>query len=557
MTTPTVTISATDIRNEFGASGANNSVSLGNYRVSQTVSGMTNLALDNGYDINGNIVPLVPQGTSAIGFGNLREKKLNVVIDYTAPPGQWKTKVSARQDYNDNNNLTVIGAFKSRPSSSAGTKVIIHTNGNIGSYVYLSRGSKGVYCTYDVIVGYDEFGIEIYETQTNLYGYLHFYASFSEITSTDFTIESKYYIRMFPGQEPNTTPLYRLYNPNNLDYLYTIDVNEWNNSGYVQEAIVGYVYGYAAPSTQPVYRGYKIYDTPSSGVCATLIDRLLATDINELSNNGYTIEFSNNPAFYAPTFVDYPSSANSCSLLTGSWDATTDLNINIGPSGRVYGAGGDGGNGGSYGSGYYTASNGPSQSFPTTAPGGNGGDGTTAIAIQYPTRIINNGVIRSGRGGGGGGATGYGYDVHDVRPCANGRSYPLIGGAGGAGGSGYPAGSGGLRSIFIGKLENKQGGTNIYSENGTSGSLTVDGIGGAGGYSGPGAGGLCGSSAAYAGVGGGAGQRGGDSQSGNVVPPGQGGANGHAIIIDSTGSIVSGSVIANGIDGDIVNGISS
>jgi hypothetical protein len=39
-------ISASQIRNEFGASGANNSVSLGNYRVRQTVSGLSNLPLD-------------------------------------------------------------------------------------------------------------------------------------------------------------------------------------------------------------------------------------------------------------------------------------------------------------------------------------------------------------------------------------------------------------------------------------------------------------------------------------------------------------------------------
>jgi hypothetical protein len=38
MATPSTTIKASDIRTEFGASGANNSVSLGAYRISQTVS---------------------------------------------------------------------------------------------------------------------------------------------------------------------------------------------------------------------------------------------------------------------------------------------------------------------------------------------------------------------------------------------------------------------------------------------------------------------------------------------------------------------------------------
>jgi hypothetical protein len=429
-------ISASQIRTEFGATSGNPNtgpVRLGAYRISQTVAGLSNLPLDTG----------VPQGTSTIGFGNLRGTKLNVVVDCTPPSGQWRSKVNAREDYNDATKVTVIGGFKTRPSSSAGTKVIIHTNGNIGSYVYLSRAYKAVYCTYDVIVGNEEcypqtdgdgnyitdgdgnivyYCPPIYEQRTELYGYLHFYASPSEIRSAGYTIESKYYIRVFPRQEPNTTPLYRLYNPNNLDHLYTIDINEWNNSGYNQQGIVGYVYASPGANRQPVYRLYKIYNPPS-GNCATIIDRLFTTDANEY-NNGYNQE---GIGFYAPAFVseDSKGSRNSCSLLTGSWDAATELIVDIGPSARIYGAGGDGGKGGNQGS-----------------VGDNGGPGTSALGVSATNsttiRIASGAIVRGGGGGGGGGGGAQGNRVN------RGKGFVTnAGGGGGGGGQGYPGGNGG------------------------------------------------------------------------------------------------------------------
>ena len=122
-------ISASGIRTEFGASGTSNSVRLGGYRVSQTVSGLTNMPLDNG----------IPQ-SGTIKFSDFYSKKLNVVVDYTSPT--IVTKVTGRSDYDANNNkVVVIGGFRSRPANPAGTKVWIHTNGDIGSDVQSSTRS--------------------------------------------------------------------------------------------------------------------------------------------------------------------------------------------------------------------------------------------------------------------------------------------------------------------------------------------------------------------------------------------------------------------------------
>jgi hypothetical protein len=76
---------------------------------------------------------------------------------------------------------------------------------------------------------------------------------------------------------------------------------------------------------------------------------------------------------------------------------------------------------------------------------GQGGQGSSALGIQYPTTIINQGVIFSGRGGGGGGAGGWGWTFSDTQDGCEGRQDQTlrIGGGGGAGGRGLPGGNGG------------------------------------------------------------------------------------------------------------------
>lgn len=115
---------------------------------------------------------------------------------------------------------------------------------------------------------------------------------------------------------------------------------------------------------------------------------------------------------------------NDVALRTGVWPSGTELQIDIGPSGYLTGAGGDGGRGGS--------NNGNN-----VQPGENG---SSALGIEYAATINNNGVIRCGYGGGGGGS-GAANDPSDKSDTDYGRS-----GGGGGGGAGLPAGNGGAEN---------------------------------------------------------------------------------------------------------------
>ena len=109
-------------------------------------------------------------------------------------------------------------------------------------------------------------------------------------------------------------------------------------------------------------------------------------------------------------------------LRTGNWPSGTELQVDVGASGKIYGGGGNGGN----------AS--PGMQGSDGKPGKNG---TSALGIEYPAVITNNGIIRCGFAGGGGGS-GAANDPSDKSDTDYGRS-----GGGGGGGAGLPAGSGG------------------------------------------------------------------------------------------------------------------
>ena len=151
-----------------------------------------------------------------------------------------------------------------------------------------------------------------------------------------------------------------------------------------------------------------------------------------------------------------------CTLRTGEWvngqfnnnvGTGTSLSVDIGSSGKIWGAGGRGGNGGNH-------------------RGQNGQDGSSALGIEFGASnnkvFINNaGYLQAGYGGGGGGGSG----LDD--PNKEGVDYSN-GGAGGGGGAGNPHGEGGAGGEA---LHNGQAG----SEGGT----TSGGDGGAeSGYSG-------------------------------------------------------------------------
>ena len=223
---------------------------------------------------------------------------------------------------------------------------------------------------------------------------------------------------------------------------------------------------------------------------------------------------------------------NYAALKTGQWGTDATMEIVIGSSGGIYGAGGNGGRGGD-------------------GNGSDGGQGTTALAIQYPVAINNQGgTIAAGRGGGGGGAGGRGYKHADTqRGCQGRQDCIFVAGGGGGGGRGFPAGDGGASGNNPGSCR----GAYSNPQGGGGGNTGGSGGGGAGGGAGQG---NC-ISAATGGAGGGEESSGG---TGSSVPSGgygvgSGGDRGYAVIIDSAGSLIS--YVGNGPDGDTVNGASA
>jgi hypothetical protein len=129
-------ISFSQISNEFGLSSGKN---FGAYRISQTVGGLNNLALDN-QNSGTSIIPLIPQ-SGTIRFSNFYSTRLNMVVYCSG------NRITARARYNDNSNVFVIGGYKTRPASSSGTKVWIHTNETISSNIPASSAPNRQYCS--------------------------------------------------------------------------------------------------------------------------------------------------------------------------------------------------------------------------------------------------------------------------------------------------------------------------------------------------------------------------------------------------------------------------
>ena len=128
-----------------------------------------------------------------------------------------------------------------------------------------------------------------------------------------------------------------------------------------------------------------------------------------------------------------------CALRTGSWEADTQLTVDIGGSGRIFGAGGDGGKG-------------KSKDFGGAAI--NGGDGNSGLGVEYNGTTVNvasGGIISCGYGGGGGGGTASNKD--------RGHPHRHGSGSGGGGGAGYPGGAGGEKTGTDGTGETGSDGT--------------------------------------------------------------------------------------------------
>ena len=99
-----------EIESEFGSNGTR---SLGSYRLTQNVGSLSNLPLDSGIPTSG-----------TIKFSDFYSKRLNVVVDCFS--GGEETRKIAKNDKWNNNQLTVIGGFRSQ--KEGGSKIIINVN---------------------------------------------------------------------------------------------------------------------------------------------------------------------------------------------------------------------------------------------------------------------------------------------------------------------------------------------------------------------------------------------------------------------------------------------
>ena len=193
-------------------------------------------------------------------------------------------------------------------------------------------------------------------------------------------------------------------------------------------------------------------------------------------------------------FCSDKSSINNVALKTGAWDSTATVQVDVGSSGEILGAGGDGGKG----------------ADGINNNGDPGGDGTSALGIDHDgvtVNIASGGILRAGFGGGGGGGGGRQTDKRRDRRA---------GGGGGGGGAGCPAGAGGPGGSTGGGYGSGSG------QPGGAGTETTGGGGGGGGNNGGQAYGASGGSGGQAS--GGAGSGGNRNTSG-----GSGGSSGAAI----------------------------
>ena len=193
-------------------------------------------------------------------------------------------------------------------------------------------------------------------------------------------------------------------------------------------------------------------------------------------------------------FCSDKSSINNVALKTGAWDSTATVQVDVGSSGEILGAGGDGGKG----------------ADGINNNGDTGGDGTSALGIDHngvTVNIASGGILRAGFGGGGGGGGGRQTDKRRDRRA---------GGGGGGGGAGCPAGAGGPGGSTGGGYGSGSG------QPGGAGTETTGGGGGGGGNNG---------GQAYGGVGGPGGQASGGAGSGQNrnTSGGSGGSSGAAI----------------------------
>ena len=169
---------------------------------------------------------------------------------------------------------------------------------------------------------------------------------------------------------------------------------------------------------------------------------------------------------------------NFCAVRTGSFETGTSVTVEVGSSGAIYGAGGDGGDGSSV------------QTEGDAGPGENGSDGSSALGVSHSGTVVNvasGGIISKGYGGGGGGGGCNGIEE------AGGEDSLFLEhiGSGGGGGAGLPVGEGGtVDSPDSGTGAPNTGNDATINLAGTGGAAGNDrNFGGEGGFAGGGKGG--------------------------------------------------------------------
>jgi len=134
-------LSFSEIEAEFGQNGGR---SLGAYRLTQSVGSLSNLPLDTGIPTSGQIK-----------FSDFYAKQLNVVVNCHS--GSREDRKSAKNDKWNNNDVTVIGGFRSKKES--GSRILINVNKKFCSdksdvqHVALRTGSWDSTATVQVDVG--------------------------------------------------------------------------------------------------------------------------------------------------------------------------------------------------------------------------------------------------------------------------------------------------------------------------------------------------------------------------------------------------------------------
>jgi hypothetical protein len=468
----------TDIVNEFGLPTGKN---LGAYRISQNVGTLTNLPLDDG------IPQSVSIGSSTIRFSDFYNKRLNVVIDYTNVfpiVTILPNIVLTATNLNANINNLDEGVSNFNDIYATNTALNLNTLLRLGFPTPSNALTRGPNLqTFRARVRKNASGgnattvrIEVRENNT------------LRANSSNFTITST------TGENISFT-----WNASILSLL----------SGENVEIVIAQQSG-GVSTTVASRRWIEIDTVDWIADLSILTGGLNARQIyNEGvynvvvggTQNNINKEYPLDPTqaykiiLNVNTTLGSPKGARTnCAFRTGDWrtstgDSLTIVQLELGASAKIYGAGGDGGS--------------SNDAYNNDAPrdanvNGAGRNGTSALGIDYPTTVVNRGRIQAGGGGGGAG----GGELY-----RSGKSNRRSSGGGGGGGAGYQvsnrglasgtssggdsAGSAGQAGTFETVGNGGGGGTNAgrggnggLAANGSNGNNSTDQFGGTGGLAG-------------------------------------------------------------------------